>query len=213
MDYFYLSWGISALTLLLLAGWIGKQARFYSGETTVWGILIDVRERISLNRFQLVMWTLLILSNFLGVLFCSLSDPGRALSIPAELLGLLGISIASATITGAVKDYKNAARPLKIAGGKGFRQRFQIAANDPDAPSPRPWRFAQVFLEEEGTLGDNDVVSVTKFQNFVFTLALGIIYLALACKAHGYPVFDEKVLWLVGISHGGYIGGKLPDKA
>ena len=217
MHSFYLFWGISAVVLLVLAALVGYRARFESlDKPTIWGILIDVRERFSLNRFQLVMWTLLILSTFLGLLVYNLgSDPGIALSIPGELLGLLGISIGSTTVAGAVKDYKDTTRPEKIAGGKNYIKRTKVAAwaraksvsLTPQSPS-----FSQVFMEEEGSQGNNRTVSISKFQNFVFTLALGIIYVVLTVKAKGYPDLDEKVLWLIGISYSGYVGGKLPNK-
>src|SRR5262245_47414727 len=128
---FYLSYGISALVLLLLAGWAGRQAKFAAleGKPTSLGILIDNRERFSLNRLQLVMWSLLILSTFLAVLAHNLSsDPGKALAIPNELLGLLGISVGSAIIAGAVKDNKDATRPETLSGGKGFLDRPRVQA-------------------------------------------------------------------------------------
>lgn len=216
---FYLSWAISAFILLLLVAWVGYKAEFeaLAKKHTISGVLIDVRERYSLNRLQLVMWTVLILSTFLGLLFSNLiSDPSKALAIPSQLLGLMGISVASATVAGAVKDYKNATRPDKIAGGEGFlktsKTRASVTSTTQETATGQAPSFVQVFLEEEGSLGENRVISVTKFQNFVFTLALGVIYVVLAVKAGGYPVLDEKVLWLIGISHTGYIGGKLPNK-
>jgi hypothetical protein len=216
---FLFAWMVSALGLIVLAGWIGRQARFEALDDapTYWGILIDSRERFSLNRLQLVMWTLLILSNFIGLLVVNLvSDPGAALAIPDEILGLLGISAASATVAGAVKDGKDATRPQKIAGGKGFFARIQTRGVLPPgfnvADMAQKPGFSQIFLEEEGVQSKNRVVSVMKFQNFFFTLALGAVYVVLAVKAGGYPAFDRQVLWLIGISQSGYIGGKLPNK-
>ncbi len=214
MQGFYLSWAIATLVLLLLAAWAGRRAEIKAlqNKRTSSAILIDVRERYSLNRMQLVMWTVLILSTFLGLLFSNLvSDPGKALSIPSQLLGLMGISVTSATVSGAVKDYKNSTRGQNIAGGQGFMKIYNPQTLDGDPKIQMP-TFAQVFLEEEGTLGGSKIVSVTKFQNFVFTLALGAVYIVLAVKTQGYPVLDEKVLWLIGVSHAGYIGGKLPNK-
>lgn len=217
MGNFYLSWGVSAIILLIIAGWAGRQACFSAlGKPTVWGILIDSRERFSLTRFQLIMWSLLILSTFLGPIIFNLdSDPGKAMSIPEELLGLLGISAGSAILSGAVKDNKDATRPEKIAGGEEFFRRPQVserAKGKAVAVTPQEPRFVQVFLDEEGSQGDSKFVSVTKFQSFMITMALGIIYIVLAVKAQGYPVLDDKILWFIGISHAGYIGGKIPNK-
>jgi len=209
---FYCCWLISAVILLLFAACAGRKAKFtaLSKQSTIFGILIDSRERYSLNRFQLVMWTILILSTFLGLLFSNLfSDPIVALSIPNELLGLLGISAGSATVACAVKDYKNTTRAEKITGGEGFHSSRGHATGTTYEQNPS---FVQIFLEEEGTQGDNKIVSITKFQNFIFAVALGVIYVVLTIKARGYPVLHEKVLWLIGISHASYFGGKLPDK-
>ncbi len=72
---------------------------------------------------------------------------------------------------------------------------------------PRP---AQLFLEEEGREADQ-VVSITKFQNFVFTLVVAFAYVVLTIKAQDYPVLPQQVLWLIGISHAGYVAGKVPN--
>lgn len=31
-------------------------------------------------------------------------------------------------------------------------------------------------------------------------------------KAENYPQVDEQILWLLGISHASYVGGKVPNK-
>jgi hypothetical protein len=207
-------WAIFGFILLAFAAWAGKKSQFNS----FLGILIDVRERYSLNRFQLVMWTLLILSSFLGLLFGPFLEwltgtvtltkalqegLPKAFNIGKELLGLLGISVTSATIAGAVKDNKNLTRPESISGGG----RFAAASNAPSVPP----RLLQIILEEEGQ-GANKIISVSKFQNFIFTVALGVVYIALTATTGKYPVFDQQILWLIGISHAGYVGGKIPDK-
>lgn len=212
MNCFYESWLFSMIFLVLLSIGIGHRAKFKSlgDKSALWGILIDARERYSLNRLQLVMWTILILSTFLGLLFSNLANPDVALQIPPELLGLIGISVGSATVAGAVKDNKNNTRREEIAGAPaaGFGASISSAVAPKIGDKPR---FAQVFLEEEGEQG-NRVVSVTKFQNFIITLASGLIYIVLTVKASNYPSFDQQVLWLIGISHAGYVGGKVPDK-
>src|SRR5262249_35289596 len=79
--------------------------------------------------------------------------------------------------------------------------------------------FSQVFMQEEGAQIDQ-VIDVAKFQNFILTLALGITYVVLLWQLPkpGYPNLDlpqgqGNILWLLGISHAGYLGGKLPTKA
>jgi hypothetical protein len=92
-----------------------------------------------------------------------------------------------------------------------------VAASDPDLDPPR---FAQIFSVEEGPLADQ-VIDVTKFQNFVITLLLLVAYVALSISTLRHtgavgqitslPTFPAAFLTLLGISHAGYIGGKLPS--
>lgn len=211
MKSFYISWFVSVIVLLIVIIWAGRQTRLgtHSKRMSYIGILIDERERFSLNRLQLVMWTVLILSTLLGMLFSNLDSAKDALDIPGYLLGLLGISAASAVVSGAVKDSKNATVSENITGGESFMKKVPGKSTvDPQIP-----RFSQVFLEEEGAHAQGQIVSITKFQNFIFTLVLGIIYIVLTVKAGEYPVFHEKTLWLLGISHSTYIAGKIPNKS
>ena len=200
-------WLLSALALLILAGIAGRSVIYGTGVWKAFRILVDERDRFSLNRLQLVMWTILILSTFLALFWCDGLDLKRAAVIPAELLGLLGISLGSGVIAGAMKDGKDKMRPEKIAGGPGYAHQPAIERGIRSEPA----HFTQVFLEEEGQAA-NKIISVTKFQNFIFTMALGIIYVVLTLKAGGYPTFAEQIIWLIGVSHAGYLGGKVPDK-
>lgn len=193
-----IAWALSVLPLLLLAAWLGVSLkRGYAG------ILIDSRGRYSLSQLQMVLWTLLVLSLLSGLFFARVySGIQDALSfaIPTELLIVMGISIGGGAIASTIKAGKDAANPDRIA-----------ASNAQDRP-----RFAQIFLLEEGALADQ-VVDVAKFQNFWLTLILIVAYIALVIQgvtsaaAMVLPGFDDKFLVLLGISHAGYVAGKLPD--
>lgn len=202
---FHLYWFLSALFILSLAAGAGVAA----GQGR-YGILVDARGRFSLNRLQLVAWTLVILSAYIAVCCFGIYEKGigRVLDIPLippHLLGLLGISVASAVVAGAVKASKdadpNAVIPKSVAPQNA-------------AAGGRLRRFWQVFLEEEGASADK-VVSVTKFQNFLFTCVLLVLFLVLTLQLKGskLPEFDSNnILWLLGISHAGYVTGKIPAK-
>ena len=202
------SWLLAAVVLVILAVGAGL---FVSRIRRFYAILIDDRDRFSLNRFQLVVWTILILSTFLSLLFTNLEDPGKAMAIPTELLGLIGISIGTGVVAGAVKAGKTELRATRIGGGPAFVASLSLP-QQALVPSSEPPHFGQVILEEEG-VGANRVINVTKFQNFIFTCALGVVYVVLTWKANGYPALDEKTIWLIGVSHAGYVGGKMPNKA
>jgi hypothetical protein len=168
---------------------------------TVLGILIDSRVRFSLTHFQTVVWTLLILSGLIAVLI--VTGDFSKLQIDAALLGLMGISAGSAVLGTGVKAAKDSGGSSADVARMGHKL--------PDGTTVKP-RFSQIWLEEEGKLADR-VVSVTKFQNFIFTLVLVAIYCKLAVDAGGLPELPESVVWLIGISHAGYVGGKVPNKS
>jgi hypothetical protein len=196
---FYECWILSAIGLLVVAALFGKKTR-----NSPLGILMDDRERYSLNHLQVVMWTILILSTWLGI-FISSGFNHQVLAIPQQLLVLMGISLGSATLTGAVKSSKD-------APGSGARPviKRKLLLSD-GATKNMPPSLRQVITEEEGDQADQ-TVSVTKFQNLIFTFVAGFTYIVLTYKANAFPTLPQEVIWLIGISHAGYIGGKIPNK-
>lgn len=206
MGSFHFCWAASLLVLLLLAGWTGWATR-KSGV----GILIDTRGRYSLNHLQIVMWTLLILSAIMGVFLARLFGAETnllAFKIPQQLLTLMGISVGSATIAGAAKSAKD------VPGSGARVARAGTFTMSDGSTRPISPGFAQVFQEEQGDQADK-VVDVTKFQNFVLTLLAGVAFIAWTWNQttlEGLPEPSKQILWLLGISHAGYIGGKLPTK-
>jgi hypothetical protein len=200
MTTFLVAWIVAAIVLILLAWWIGGQA---TGNAL--GILIDARGRYSLTHFQVVLWTIVILSSAIGVLVKHRFSPDN-FGLTPQLLGLMGISAGSAILTTGVKAAKDApgatarvaraGMTMALAGG---RQRTISAM------------VSQIWLQEEGEFADQ-VVDITKFQNFIFTLVVLGFYITLAVHADGLPVLPDNVVALIGISHAGYVGGKIPDK-
>ena len=206
MTEIFVFWAVSAVAILALA--IGLS--FVMRPTRpLFGILIDARGRYSLTHFQVVGWSILILSLLSGVFWGRLvdgaSDP-LGFTIPDQVLGLLGISAGSAVLVTAVKASKDATRPASVA-----------ASSDADLP-----RFSQIFLLEEGEFADK-VIDVTKFQNFIITIVLVIAYVGLAINAiedagsaeamSSLPGFSGTFLVLVGISQAAYVAGKVPNQA
>ena len=70
--------------------------------------------------------------------------------------------------------------------------------------------FAQIWMEEEGDLAEQ-VISITKFQNFVITLAIAGVYVAMTWIQNAMPDLPDNIVALIGISHAGYVGGKMPS--
>lgn len=199
MGTFHAWWIISTLALLGLAVVIGKVTT-----KRYLGILIDGRGRYSLTHFQTVLWTIVILSSALGVLISIGFDPAK-FEFPKVLLGLMGISAGSAVLATGVKGAKDAPGSTANVARAGT---FQPTGGPPTTITPS---FAQIWLEEEGDMADK-VVNITKYQNFIFTLVIVGFYVTIAWKEGALPVLPENVVWLIGISHAGYVGAKVPNK-
>jgi hypothetical protein len=60
-------------------------------------------------------------------------------------------------------------------------------------------------------LAENNVISFHRFQIFVWTLILGIMFVASVYNELAMPEFSATLLGLLGISAGTYIGFKLPE--
>ena len=65
----------------------------------VLGVLIDGRGKYSLSRLQIMLWTALVMGGYFGVALPKLGF----VSIPAEVLGLLGITLGSTVVSTAIK--------------------------------------------------------------------------------------------------------------
>ena len=199
MTSFNITWLVSLALLMVFAGWIGRQAT-----NNVLGILIDGRGRFSLTHFQVVTWTLVILSSLIA-LFVSKDLDASTVWLPPELLGLMGISVGSAALATGVKGAKDApGAPANVARSGTFT----LADGTTRTISPK---FSQIWLEEEGERADV-TISITKYQNFIFTIIALVAYVALSVKGQEIAALPENIVWLIGISHAGYVAGKVPDK-
>lgn len=132
-------------------------------------------------------------------------------AIPPVLLGLMGIVGVSTVTSGAVKAGKDTRMRGMIDGdpARNFGMSLQRAAtSNPEAYTPT---LMQIITEDEGA-DASQIISVTKFQSLIFTLAIAVAYVVMTFKTATYPNFDSQLVYLIGISHAGYVGGKLPDK-
>src|ERR1051325_5041301 len=203
MNKFLIDWTVAAIVLLVLAGWIGRRAT-----GNVLGILIDARGRFSLTHFQLVLWTIVILSSAIGVLAVRAWNP-EGFVIPSSLLGLMGISVGSAVLTTGVKGAKDTPGSQAVVARVGA----PVVMRDGTVKHFSA-KLAQIWLQEEGAFADR-VVDITKFQNFIFTLVVLAIYIAMMYETRDAPTsslslpdLPANVIALIGISHAGYVGGK-----
>lgn len=196
-------WAIVAFLLIVITGLLGYLVQYKPPATQgdCLGILVDDRMRFSLTHLQVVLWALVFVS-LLATIFLARWFGGVApsellrIDVPAEILTLAGISGGSAVVATAVKTPRTEkVRQLK-----------------PQAS------FSQVFMVEEGANMDK-VIDVTRFQSFFLTLIAVGAYVIMAGSMlaqttvpTGFPGFSRDLLWLIGLSHAAYIGGKFPEK-
>jgi hypothetical protein len=176
------------------------------GETGVWrGVFIDPdSNKISLSRFQLVLWTVLLVSGLvaaaLGNIFrhplpCptgqDCSDPLH-IRLSAKVWLLMGISISS-TITSVLLDQTNRREGRRFA-----------SLSDPASAS-----WGDLFQAKEGSTPG---VDITRVQNFFFTVILVIAYGARLYNLFAqhqfitaFPELSNGMLTLLGISHAAFL--------
>lgn len=209
------AWLITVAMIVLLCACIGRAI------SARWdGVLIDSRNRISLSRLQMVGWTLVVLSAVITAGASNLAlDRGTealVISIPNELLLAMGISAASLAATPALLTLKGDDRSGKTrAAGHA----------NPDEAS-----WLDVFRGDEQS--DKNVPDLSKIQQFLITLALvGVYAVAIGnMLANGptppvppvpplpagtfwtLPPLNANFVWLLGISHAGYLSYKAASK-
>lgn len=85
---------VAAVAVLVIAAGVGLSKR-----KTIFGVLVDGRGKYSLSRLQILLWTALIIGGYFGIAFPKL----EFVDIPAEVLGLLGITLGSTVVSTAIK--------------------------------------------------------------------------------------------------------------
>jgi hypothetical protein len=174
------------------------------------GILVDSRNRYSLTRLQIVLWTILVLSllaavfltrHFAGV---SYGEEHNSMSIvlPGELLTLMGIAVGSTALSTVIKLNKDQTRKEKIR-------------TNPDRPN-----WMDLITVEEGAKA---YIDPGKFQNLWITVLAVGAYCAMSAQhvantppstvnQFTLPGVDGTLLNLLLISHAGYIALKIPNR-
>jgi len=201
------------------------------GVTGLWrGLLIDERNKMSLSRLQMILWTVLILSGFLTVALANIAagvENPLSISIPEELWLLMGISTASLVGSPLILSTKKVKEPKEeeqdqtinsMAAEEGVSpenlkskvtNKGQVIVNK----DPKDARLSDLFKGEE--TGNAAQLDLGKIQMFYFTLILVLAYAValgdLLCgtgKIDAFPVLSSSMVALLGISHAGYLTNK-----
>ena len=186
------------------------------------GVLVDDRNMVSLSRFQTVLWTILILSALITAFLSNLAagkENPLSIKIPEELWALMGISVTSLVGSPLIKSTKHsrdvhkedeeaAKDQLKKKGLDEKKTYFKgqiVVYKEPEMAS-----FSNLFEGEEA--GNAARVDLAKVQMFYFTVILVLAYAVALGKMFAsntfiteFPSLDPSMIWLLGISHGGYL--------
>lgn len=207
---------VDGLILLAADKILKRENRVYR----VWDLIRDGEGYPSLARFQFFIWTLIIIACFTTIVTLRMRTglnliPGQ---LPANLLILMGISTAVVPVSqevskdrygqeakswrtlseGALEKLKKD-KPLRgmlLENGKPSFTRFQMFS----------WTLLSVFFY---ILGFAAVVNTFHVEYFAH-LALGETELAIeVAKSLALPEIDQTLVFLMGLSQGGYVGGKI----
>jgi hypothetical protein len=169
--------GVAGLAIALGLGTKGR----------VDGIWIDERNRVSLARAQVTLWTIVALGGFatIALFNVGLGGPVAFPVIPGSIAAALGIAFASPMISALILNTKGLADVTTVGGSardtKDFSDRGAFLA----APlsgletrvDPTQASIADVFMGEKTS--DAGDVDISRLQNVVLTVTLVLGYFAM----------------------------------
>ncbi|MBD9362605.1 hypothetical protein [Methylomonas fluvii] len=180
---------------IIIAGFFFVILTVGHGVTGSWkGAFVDNRNIMSLSRFQILGWTILILSAFSTVAIWNMFvtnhdclkdiENGCLPGMPKELWLLMGISTASMVGSPLILDSKKSKIPDQqeksqmlelLTSQQGYkRNELDIQGHLVVNQSPSQARFADLFTGEE--IGNFAHLDLARLQMFFFTAVSIIIY-------------------------------------
>jgi hypothetical protein len=135
----------------------------------------------SLSRTQLLFWTILFSVAYLYLCM----QTGALPDIPGSLLAIMGITAATTAVSKVIENNHKQEAPI-----------------DPNAKSEG------FFLD---ILSDGSSINIQRFQNVMFNLLFGVIFIQKTLSTNLMPDFDSNVLLMLGISSGTYAGLKITE--
>jgi hypothetical protein len=186
----------------------------------------------SLGRTQMAWWTFIIACSFVYIWMVTWDWT----FLPGSALVLIGISATTALGAQLVDGNRNQRRQALLDQQRTLLNRLDqinvglraAPANAADLQAERTQKQAQLdsvnstlaqlppdfgpsvnFLAD--ILQDDEGVSLHRFQLFLWTLILGIVFIVQVLRSLAIPEFNDTLLALMGISAGTYVGFKIPD--
>ncbi len=169
-----------------------------------WDIIRDENWYPSLPRFQLILWTGIIIFVFFGIaIFRLFSGVDIPASMPSNILLVLGLTAGTAVTSTTISRYKYAGTtPTDVAPTK-------------EVPSDKIRKKLPKF---KTMLMENDKITLSRFQMFAWTWVGIVAYLGLVFFQVNYHLYDSGQLFvpdlpmllivLMGIGQGTFLGSK-----
>jgi hypothetical protein len=183
------------------------------------GILIDDRNRISLSRFQWVMWVIIVGGGYFTIAIWDVANTGYLPKLDEQTLILLGIVSGSAVLSTALVNNKKAQANVPPAPAAPNDAPVQVGASDANATVAEA-SWADLFMGDDAAT--RYVVDISRLQKLIFTVILALTYLtwlwSIFSKDKPIPLemppigSDSNFNWLLGISHLAYQLGKATPK-
>ncbi len=197
------------------------------------GILINERMLMSLSRFQMVIWTLLVLSAYFVIALVRIRHPEVAnpleVAIPWEVWSLVGISTASLVGTPFIYGFQKHKKPVNREdvfkkAGKALNVKPDYIEKNKQGilygnEHPSEAAFTDMFEGDE--VQNAAYIDVGKLQMFFFTVIVAVTFAAqvfqlissadLTAEGIALPTVHEGLLTLMGISNAGYLANKGVD--
>lgn len=217
------NWFLVALCLAVFLAVIGWHIAGRPG-----GIFINERNLMSLSRFQLSIWTVIILSGFFMIAISRIragSDDPLAIAMDWHLWALMGIStaslIGSPLVLSSKKDktpdekvLKKTADNLNESSKEVDDNREGVLYSNVDMKSAS---FIDMFQGDE--IQNTSHLDMAKIQMFLFTLIAATAYsvtlwnLFDAAKGapgglEAMPGLSDGLIAILGISHAGFLASK-----
>lgn len=195
------------------------------------GILVDGRNKISLSRLQIVLWTILFVPTFLVFFLWNGAHPplvsnsdssttavdlAKALDLTVPetvwlLMGMAGLSAAAVPAILSAKPTPDPATspPRTPNDATKFLDGIVVKRRDGEKP-----RWSDIVLGDEA--GNADAIDISKVQQLLFSVvavvAYGYLIAQTAMAAQGYiptlPHMSNGFLALIGASHATYLAYK-----
>ena len=223
--YFVLAMNIIVVWIFAMLAVAIELAIIGKGVRGVWyGVLVGDRNQMSLSNLQVYLWFTIILS---GWIFFALASKTTNITIPEQVLGLLGISgvttVAAVGIDGQKKNEGATAQAAATLKKQLNEAKEELKPGEPEAVSrrgvlvtytdPTKASLGDLFTGDE--VGNALSVDPGKVQMFFFTLLVALVYasqvgawLADPNPGTALPELSTGIVALLGISHAGYLGTK-----